>query len=180
MPYPAPCLPACSSTPVVTNIPGPAGQDGLPGPIGPQGPAATLSTVSVYGSGTAYSLTTVSQLVAMGTTSPSITLAAAGTYELHARVSLDYNGATFGSNELVTVKLRCTNNTISDVANASASFNVAVITTLTYTAGIIPIPPVAYVATAGDVIQIWAAIAATPSAGSIQITQCEIFAVKIA
>jgi len=136
--------------------------------------------LKVYGAGTAYTLTNAQALVNMGTTPPSLTLTAAGTYLLLARARIDYVGATFAANRTITTKLRRTNNTPADVANAITSAVTEIITTLTYTALVMPIPPVVYTtAVATDTIQLFAGIDVVPSAGSVQIPECEIVAVRL-
>lgn len=136
--------------------------------------------LTVYGAGTAYTLTNAQALVNMGTTPPSLTITAAGTYLLLARARIDYVGATFAANRTITAKLRRTNNTPADVSNATASAVTEIITTLTYTALILPIPPVVYTtAAATDIIQLFAGIDVVPSAGSVQIPECEIVAVRL-
>ena len=182
MSSPNPCVPCCS-TPVVTNIPGSPGLEGPQGPQGEQGEpgeAASLDTVAGYGSGSAYALTITSALLNLGSTAPSITLADAGTYLLFAHARFDFNAATFAAVQTVTAKMRCVNNTIADVANSTKAFKMPIVTTITYTAGLYAPAPVAYVATAGDVIQLWGSVSVAPSAGSLDTVEADIFAVKIA
>lgn len=180
---PTPCVPCCT-TPQSVNIPGiqgPAGADGAPGADGPQGPPGTIPDPKVgYGSGSAYALTITAALLNLGTTQPSVTLTDAGTYLLFSRVRLDYTGATFAAARTVTLKLRCVNNTIADVPNAITDFVTDVTTTETRTMATIPLPVVAYVATAGDVIQAWGSVSVAPTAGSLDAVEAEIVAVKIA
>ncbi len=135
---------------------------------------------SVYASGTAYSLTATAAKLDFGTIDPTITITVAGTYLLFANVRLDYNGATFAANRTVTLKLRKTSGTPADVTSATRSFLVPIITTLTYTAGVIPLPPVTFVAAASDVIQVWGSIDVVPTAGSLDAVQAELFALRVA
>ncbi len=137
-----------------------------------------ISTV-VYGAGSAYSLTQTPALVNLGTTPPSITLADAGTYLLLARAGLKYNVATFAAVRTVTLKLRRTNNTPADLSNAITTFLTSIITLLTFTAGSLVVPPVIYTAQNGDVVQLFGSIDTLPTAGSIDITECEIVAIKL-
>lgn len=142
--------------------------------------AGANSTNSVYGSGTAYQLTTSQALLNLGTTPPSITLTDPGTYLLLARVKLDYTGATFAAVRTATVKLRRINNTAADLTGASTSLLTQIITTLTYTAGTLVIPPVIYTTTnSNDNIQIFGGINTGPTAGSIDCTEAEIVAIKL-
>lgn len=135
---------------------------------------------SVYAAGTAYQLTNTAALANLGTTPASITLDTPGTYLIFARLRLDYTGATFAAVRTVTAKLRRINNTAADLTNASAGLKTSIITALTYTAGDINIPPVVYTTDrSDDNIQIFASVDTVPSAGSMDVVEAEIIAVKI-
>jgi hypothetical protein len=139
------------------------------------------STFSAYAAGTAYQLTTTAAKLDFGTTDPSITLTAAGTYQLFARARIDYNGATFAANRFVTLKIRRTNNTAADIANSPATFQTAIITTQTYTAAVLNLPVVVYTtANTNDVLELWGSIDTGPTAGSIDAVESEIVAIRIA
>lgn len=71
-------------------------------------PLRTL-TLSAYGSGTAYNLTATSAAVDFGTTDPTGTITAPGTYSLSGQVVLNYNAATFGAAQNINLKFRRTN-----------------------------------------------------------------------
>lgn len=152
-------------------------------PSGFQPAAPTLPAVdpiSSYASGTAYSLTTTPAQIVFGTVSPQITITAVGTWMIHGRIRIDYNAATFAAVRNVTLKARRTNNTPGDLANCTAGFKTQIITTLTYTAQIVELPPVAYVtALTTDIIQLWGSIDTGPTAGSIDAVQAEIVAVFV-
>lgn len=136
--------------------------------------------LSVYAAGTAYQLTATQALLNFGTTDPSLTLDAAGTYVIFARARIDYNAATFADEETVTLKLRRTNNTAADLTNSSTSFLTAIITTLSHTAAIIDLPPVVYVTdNSDDIVQLWGACVDLPGAGSIDATEASIVALRI-
>ena len=80
----------------------------------------------------------------------------------------------------VTTKLRRTNNTAADVTGATAAAKTQIITTLTFTMGDIVIPPVIYTtANSNDAIEIQALIDTVPSAGSIDISEAEIVAIRL-
>lgn len=139
---------------------------------------STATTLSTYAAGTVYTFTGSSALVHFGTTDPSVTLATAGTYLLLANVGVKYNAATYAGAQTVTVKLRRTNNTAADLANASRAIELPVLTT--YTGGdAITLPPLVYTATAGDIVQIFGLLSATPAAGSVTAENAEIIAVRI-
>ncbi len=135
---------------------------------------------AVYGAGTAYSLTNAAALVDLGTTDPSITLNGSGTYLLLARVRLDYNGATFAAVRNVTVKLRRVNNTAADIANATAGVKTDIVTTVTSSLGDVQIPAVIYQTEKdNDNIQIFAGLDTVPTAGSLDVVEAEIVAIKL-
>jgi hypothetical protein len=152
------------------------------GPGGFNGSDAVVpdDQAAAYGSGTPYTLTTTSAPVVMGTSSPDVTLTAAGTWVIFARARVDNVGATFAANRTVTAKLRRSNNTAADLANASAAYQTGIITTITNTGMILTMPPVFYsTAAVDDNIELWASIDVLPSAGSITVSQCEIVAYRI-
>lgn len=72
--------------------------------------------LSIYASGTASAVETNPTQLSFGTTSPVLTLNQAGTYLLFASATFLENGSA--SNYVLNVKLRRTNNTAADVANA--------------------------------------------------------------
>jgi hypothetical protein len=142
--------------------------------------APLFNPLSVYAAGTAYTLTATSAAVTFGTTSPIITITAAGTYAIRAQVRVALNGATFAANRTLTVKLRRTNNTPADVVNSGTPWLVAIMTTNSETMAVINLPEVLYTtANADDAIQIFGDISVLPSAGSISINQASIIAVRL-
>lgn len=147
-------------------------------------PALDMATMNVtnyssYGSGTAYAMTASAAQAAFGTTSPQVTLSAAGTYLITGGGNVKYNGATYAGSQTATMKFRRTNNTAADLANATRTIQLRIVTTITDDAGYVTVPPVIYTATAGDIIQLWGNVSATPSAGSVQVDSGEIIAVRI-
>lgn len=141
---------------------------------------AYFNPLSVYATGTVYTITAVSSGVTFGTTSPILTINAAGKYALRARVKVALNGATFAANRTLTVKLRRTNNTPADVASATTTWIVPVVTTITNTLAIFEIPETFYVtANATDTIQVFADISVVPTAGSITIDEACITAIRL-
>lgn len=134
-----------------------------------------------FAAGTAYSLTNAQAAVAFGTTSPSITITTPGTYRIKGRVNVKYNAATFAAVRTLTCKLRRTNNTAADLANSSTAVLTAVITLLTYTLGVIQIPEVTYItANSDDVLSIFGGLDTAPSAGSLDIVEANITALRVA
>lgn len=140
----------------------------------------TSTQYTAYAAGTPYTMTATPAQVAFGTTSPAVTLSTAGTYLIMAASNLQYVAATYAGNQTASLKLRRTNNTASDLPNATRTIELRIITTITDDAGIVSIPAVVYTASAGDIIQIYGSVSATPAAGSVQCTSAEIIAVRIA
>lgn len=133
----------------------------------------------IYAAGTAYTLTNASALLDFGTTDPTVTLNAPGTWLFFGRVVVSYNGATFAANRTATFKLRRTNNTAADLTGASSAHVTNIVTTSTYTETVV-IPPVLYTTTnAGDVISLYGLVNTVPTAGSLDVSEAEIIAIRI-
>lgn len=148
---------------------------------GYQGSKTRLNTLSVYAAGTAYSLTNTAAAVDMGTTDPSLTITRSGTWLIFGRARLKYNAATFAANQTATVKLRRTNNTAADVTGATTTATLRIITTITDGAAECVIPPVLYTTSnTDDAIAIFGNLSAAPGAGSVDVTEAEIVAIKVA
>lgn len=111
--------------------------------------------------------------------SSTITLAATQTYLLFATARFGYVGATFPANQTLTVKIRRTNNSAADITNAVSVQVLAIVTTITYGIAEISIPLVSYSATATDILQIYASLSATPSAGNVQAVECSLVAMPV-
>jgi len=138
------------------------------------------SPLTVYAAGTAYSLTATPTALNFGTTSPALTIDAAGTYLLMAKVRVDYNAATFAAVRTGTLKFRRTNNTAADLTNGSNGFKTDIITTLTYTLAEITLAPIIYVTTAtNDALTIFGDISVIPTAGSLDCVEACIVAVRL-
>lgn len=133
-----------------------------------------------YSSGTAYSLTTTSSKVDFGTTDPSITLPAAGTYLILANLKIEYNGLTNTLVNACNFKLRRTNNTAADISNATTTFNVPPVTLLTATGGDADIAPIIYTTSnSNDVIEMWGNRGSGLSVGAIQVGEASVVAYRI-
>ena len=165
---PVSCVPTCSNSPAATQVPGPAG---APGP--------TIGTTSVYGSGTAYTMKVTPAMLSLGTTPPSLILAQAGTYLIFARARFDAVSATM-TTQTLTTKLTCINNTVADLANTTRVFDFLPIINTSGTVAEILVPVTAYVATAGDTIQMWGSLSGATGAGTITCVEADIIAVQIA
>ncbi len=137
-------------------------------------------TVTAYAAGTVYSLTNTDALVDFGTTDPTIVVDQAGTYLLFGRAYLIYNGATYAGTQTATIHLRRTNNTPADVANATTTATLRIVTTITDTVGVMPLPPVVYTTSnSNDSISVYGSLSATPAAGSVDVKEASILALRI-
>lgn len=137
-------------------------------------------TLSIYASGTAYTMTNSSQLLTFGTTSPSITINKAGTYLLIARVRTDNVGVTTGSNHTHEFKLRRTNNTATDISNSSCAYVEQNEASLTDTAADITLPQIIYTtANTNDILELWGDVTVNPSVGSHQAVEASIIAMRL-
>jgi hypothetical protein len=137
-----------------------------------------ITNFTSYAAGTAYTLTASAAQLAFGTTSPGITIQNAGTYLIQANAGIKYNAATYAGAQTITLKLRRTNNTAADLTNGSRAVELPVLTT--FTGGdVMCVPPVVYTASAGDVVQLWGSVSATPSAGSVLSDSAEIVAIRL-
>jgi len=135
---------------------------------------------AAYAAGSVYTVTGTSAAVAFGTTSPIVTLTSTGTYSLRAAATVNLVGATFAANRTLTLKLRRTNNTAADIANSSLAFTVPVVTTLTETLAVVPLPETVYVTTlTNDAVQLFVGLDTVPSAGSMTINGASVVAVLL-
>jgi hypothetical protein len=144
------------------------------GPAGTQPAVTLLPSITGYAVGGSQALTDSSvQLLA-----PSLTLAAK-TYLLLATYRLDYDIATFGTTQTVSLKLRETTNGPADIANATVGLGVPVVTTETGTFIQGAFPPITYAAAAGDTIQMFGTIDGTPYGGSLNAVEVAILALPL-
>lgn len=132
-----------------------------------------------FAAGTAYTLTNTATAMAFGTTSPSITITAPGTYLIIAKARFENVGATFAATRLLTCKLRRTNNTPADLTGGSALFNTPVITALTSTLTPVDIITTYTTANSDDVVSLFGDLGTVPSAGSVTCNEASIVAVRM-
>lgn len=136
-------------------------------------------SLAIYAAGTAYQLTAVSTALAFGTTSPALTIDKAGTYLLTGRANIKYNGATFAASRTVDLKLRRTNNTAADITNTLITGATDVVTTKTFTFGVLNTPQVLYTANAGDIISLFGDVSVIPTVGSLDVVEASIVALRL-
>lgn len=135
---------------------------------------------SVVAAGTVYSLTNSAAAVTFGTTSPSITLDQAGTYLIIATANLLYNAATMVAVRTVTAKLRRTNNTAADLTGMTTAIKGDIITLLTRSMPGVKLIGVYTTTAVDDVISLFASMDTVPSAGTLDVTEANIIAIRLA
>lgn len=136
--------------------------------------------LSVYAAGTAYTMTASAAVLTFGTTSPTLVLDKAGTYLITAKANLENVGATFAANRDVTLKLTRTNNTPGDLAHSTTVFGTGVTTTVTGLLALAGLPAVIYTTTnTTDSISIEGLVSVVPTAGSLQVTEASIVAIRL-
>lgn len=131
--------------------------------------APAISSLSVFGAGSAYALTDTAAAINLGTTDPVLTVDKAGSYLVFGQVNLAYTAATVAA-ETATIKVRRTNNTAADISQVVV-IDLPASTLLTYTYGILQIPPFVYTTSnTDDSISLFANVSADLSAGTIDAT----------
>lgn len=135
---------------------------------------------SGFAAGTIYSLTNTAALIDFGTTDPSITLTAPGTYLILARARIDYNAATFAAVRTATLKLRRTNNTAADLANGAVAAKTDILTLITSTFCEKAWWALYTTANSDDIIQLFGSLDVVPTAGSLDIAEASLIAIQLA
>ena len=146
-------------------------------PGGVQGTAAAAATATnsqAVGGSQALTITPAQALAA----SLTLTGSAGKTYLLSCLALLNYVGATFAANQTVTLTLRRTNNTAGNIA--SSTLQTEIVSTATFSIGQLSVLAVPYT-TAGvsDVIQAFISVSVAPSAGSLQVIEASITALRM-
>lgn len=101
-------------------------------------------------------------------------LTAAGTYRIIASVTLEYNAATFAAVRTVTMKLRRTNNTGTDLTGGTKTIKTRIVTTETSTMMVVTWVVDYTTANSNDSIEIFGSIDVIPSAGALNVTEATI------
>lgn len=139
--------------------------------------------ITTIAAGTAYTLTASNADVTFGTTSPTVTLPAAGTYELYATIQTNLVAATYATPfQTVTYNLHRQNNTAADLSGSTfgTTINMVAITTQTFLGPVITIDMGKYVTVnTNDIIGIRGVLSATPSVGSVTCSNATITGVRI-
>lgn len=146
-------------------------------PSGVQGPSAftPIATNNAATGGSQNLSNTPAQALSVGLT---LAGSAGKTYMLFARIRLDYVGATFAAQEAVTLTIRRTNNTAANIASTSVATQI--LTAVTYGAGELSVIAIPYTTSGtSDVIQPFVSVAATPSAGNLNVVEASISALEL-
>jgi hypothetical protein len=157
--------------------------------VSPSGKQAIASNVvDVYATGNPanhsdaknFVLPTPFAPVVVNSTTVQITLPVAGKWLLFTNAVFGLNGADGSSTAVVSMKLRCTNNTVTDVTNSQIDFQVGLGASGTISNDNIGgVDGVYYQGNAGDNIQMQAQSTIQPSSGVFCITSASIAALQI-
>lgn len=139
---------------------------------------SALELSAGYAAGTAYTLTTTPAAVALGTVGTSFPAPLTGSFILFSRANVKLNAATFIASQEITIKVR--NVTAgADIPNALTSLGTGTITTLTKDLGAFGLSIVTFTASKNDVISLFASVASLPSAGTVTISEADVFALAV-
>jgi hypothetical protein len=149
-------------------------------------PAVTVNvqgtgySVSGIATGTTYALTNSSAEITFGTTSPSITLAQAGTYLILGRVRFDLWGESNAAKDSAIFNYYRTNNTPGVITNSTTSYSWPVLTTQTYSVEAMDLPFIVYTTTnTTDILQVYGNVAQNPGAGQVRVMEAQILAIRL-
>lgn len=132
-----------------------------------------------FSAGSAYQLTATNSAVAFGTTQPTVTITEAGIYNISCRIILKYNGATFAGNRTVTLILKkYDGSTYTSLSNGTFTYTTGIVTTATATFVVDTLVPLAASLRANEQIVLFADISVVPSAGSLDLQEASITAIK--
>lgn len=144
--------------------------------------STSIGTLSVYGAGTAYTLTNTPAAITMGTTSPSLTITAPGTYLLIGQAVFAIAGIDGATALTFTTQINRTNNTPAIVPNSLKTFVAGSGVASKVGQDVdVATPAVIYTtANSTDIIQLWAGDSANPATGTPKISACSIVALRLA
>jgi hypothetical protein len=139
----------------------------LPATSGTLALSNNAADVSTTATGTAYTMTASAATVVFGTTSPVVTLTAAGAYNLTVTIKTALVGATYAALQTAGYGLYRTNNTPGALSTTFQCI-LPICTTTSLGAGTVTIADIPYTtANTNDTISIQGILTATPSAGSV-------------
>ncbi len=132
-----------------------------------------------YCSGTVYTLTNSAAAVDCGTTDPSVTIAAAGTYLVLGSMCYENAGATYAANRTVTGTINRTNNSPGIIASSGLSYQTGIITTVTNTMGCSATQVLYTTANTDDILTLNASIDVVASAGTSTVARARLAAIRL-
>lgn len=137
--------------------------------------------VESYAAGTAYTVTDTPSAVDFGTTDPVVVLAQPGVYKVSGWAVVENINATFAANETLTLALHEDNNVNADLDDGLSVYTFPIIAVgITETAAIIYWEASEYTtANTDDTITIYASLSTAPGAGSVEISQAFVKAMRI-
>lgn len=136
--------------------------------------------VTVYATGTVYTLTNAAAECVFGTISPSLVIDSAGTWLIRARARVDSTASTLAATRTVTLLLRRTNNTAADLAGSPLAVKTPITAGGTFAILAGNLPEIVYTTTnANDIIQLYGLIDTVPTGGTVQVMEASIVAVRL-
>ncbi len=134
-----------------------------------------VAPLSVYGAGTAYTVTASQAAIDLGTTDPNLTLTTAGVWLVRYRVQWDWASATAAAEKTLTLKLVRRNNTPATLD--TQTYTLPILSSATNaTAGTDTVDFVYTTANSDDQLGLDVQLSATPDAGSLQVVKARIVA----
>jgi hypothetical protein len=135
--------------------------------------------VSVNGAGTVYTLTASDAAITWGTTSPAITIAAAGTWMIQAAIRFDNSGATYAADRTINGQIERTNNTPAVIGASGMVTHSGTVTTVTNTAGFGSTVVIYTTANTNDALALFASVSVLPTAGITFVGLSKITATRL-
>ena len=142
--------------------------------------APAKASYSAYGTGTNAPINNTTGLLTFGTTSPTITITAAGTYFVTAGLSQYFNNANFSTPRTATYKVRRSNNTATDLTETLVTNLLSTGGAMTMDAGGWSLPGAIYTTSnTNDVLEVWATLDGNPASGNFEAKKGWIVAIKL-
>lgn len=140
----------------------------------------TANQLQVTATGTVYTMTDTDALFDFGTTDPSLTISAPGTYFIVATCQVVFNAATFATSRTASAFLRRTTNTPADLTNDFVcAGGTGVRTTYSGLLDNFVMMGIYTTANNNDILQMWGSVSVLPGAGSLQINTAKITATRL-
>jgi hypothetical protein len=141
--------------------------------------ALHANDTSVNAAGTQYTLTASDAAVTFGTTSPAITIRAAGTWQITAQMRYDNVGATYAASRNVFGQIERTNNTPGIIAASGINYTTGIVTTVTNTMGFGSTTVLYTTSNANDALALFCSVSVLPTAGSSIVASAKLTAIRL-